>query len=222
MCSYPVAGRDELVRLIPSLRSKFPSYASFGASRVEDIFPAAELSQATVREARVFASSVALAQADGTYKLQPLPAEAQFSPVFASVVRDFDGDGHPDLLLARQPVWRPARPRPLRRELRPLATGLGDGRFTSFDRSDLGIEGEVRDMKLASTRGWWFGHRRRTEQRNPPHPPSRAMSNLPVLDLVVIASYFAILFGIGFWAARREKQVSSDYFLAGAMWVGSR
>ena len=41
------------------------------------------------------------------------------------------------------------------------------------------------------------------------------MSNLPVLDLVVIAGYFAILFGIGVWAARREKQVSSDYFLAG-------
>ena len=41
------------------------------------------------------------------------------------------------------------------------------------------------------------------------------MSNLPVLDLVVIAGYFAILFGIGFWAARHEKQVSSDYFLAG-------
>ncbi len=41
------------------------------------------------------------------------------------------------------------------------------------------------------------------------------MNNLPVLDLVVIAGYFAILFGIGLWAARREKQVSSDYFLAG-------
>jgi SSS family solute:Na+ symporter len=41
------------------------------------------------------------------------------------------------------------------------------------------------------------------------------MNNLPVLDLVVIAGYFAILFGIGLWAARREKLVSSDYFLAG-------
>jgi SSS family solute:Na+ symporter len=41
------------------------------------------------------------------------------------------------------------------------------------------------------------------------------MNNLPALDLVVIAGYFAILFGIGVWAARREKLVSSDYFLAG-------
>src|SRR5499426_174610 len=41
------------------------------------------------------------------------------------------------------------------------------------------------------------------------------MNNLPALDLFVIGGYFLILFGIGLWAARREKQVSSDYFLAG-------
>jgi SSS family solute:Na+ symporter len=40
------------------------------------------------------------------------------------------------------------------------------------------------------------------------------MSNLHVLDFVVIAAYFIILLGIGYWAARREKNVSADYFLA--------
>ena len=41
------------------------------------------------------------------------------------------------------------------------------------------------------------------------------MKNLQALDLVVIAAYFLVLMGIGLWAARREKLVSSDYFLAG-------
>src|SRR5216110_2187232 len=41
------------------------------------------------------------------------------------------------------------------------------------------------------------------------------MHNIPLLDVVVIAAYFLILLGIGWWAARREKAVSSDYFLAG-------
>jgi SSS family solute:Na+ symporter len=41
------------------------------------------------------------------------------------------------------------------------------------------------------------------------------MKNLAALDLVVIAAYFLVLLGIGYWAARREKNVSSDYFLAG-------
>ena len=40
------------------------------------------------------------------------------------------------------------------------------------------------------------------------------MSNLHAFDLLFIAAYFLVLAGIGYWAARREKQVSSDYFLA--------
>src|SRR5437879_9178529 len=40
------------------------------------------------------------------------------------------------------------------------------------------------------------------------------MSNLHTFDLVVIAGYFLILVGIGYWAAKREKNVSADYFLA--------
>ena len=40
------------------------------------------------------------------------------------------------------------------------------------------------------------------------------MTSLRLFDLVVIAGYFLILLGIGYWAARREKNVSADYFLA--------
>src|SRR5467141_4256558 len=40
------------------------------------------------------------------------------------------------------------------------------------------------------------------------------MSNLHAFDIMFIAIYFIILFGIAWWAARREKAVSSDYFLA--------
>ena len=41
------------------------------------------------------------------------------------------------------------------------------------------------------------------------------MKNLQLLDLLVIGAYFAILLWISVWAARREKVISSDYFLAG-------
>src|SRR5437763_15536401 len=40
------------------------------------------------------------------------------------------------------------------------------------------------------------------------------MSNLHLFDLLVIAGYFLVLAGIGYWAARREKNVSADFFLA--------
>lgn len=41
------------------------------------------------------------------------------------------------------------------------------------------------------------------------------MSNLHIVDILVIIGYFLLLSGIAYWAARREKAVSSDYFLAG-------
>ncbi|HKW39944.1 MAG TPA: sodium:solute symporter [Gemmatimonadales bacterium] len=40
------------------------------------------------------------------------------------------------------------------------------------------------------------------------------MTSLHLFDLLVIAGYFLVLLGIGYWAARREKNVSADYFLA--------
>ncbi len=40
------------------------------------------------------------------------------------------------------------------------------------------------------------------------------MTSLHLFDLLVIAGYFLILLGIGYWAAKREKNVSADYFLA--------
>lgn len=98
--SYPIAGRDDLVRLMPQLRSRYPSYADFGDSRVDEIIPAEELEKAAVLEATRFESVVALTGADGSFTLRPLPTEAQFAPVYAALVSDFDGDGRADLLLA--------------------------------------------------------------------------------------------------------------------------
>ncbi|MFN2563914.1 MAG: FG-GAP-like repeat-containing protein, partial [Gemmatimonadaceae bacterium] len=147
--SYPLAGRDELVRLMPQLRSRYTSYASFGASRVEDIFPAADLKAAMVLEARLFASSVAVNRGNGTFELRPLPTEAQFAPVYASLADDFDGDGRADLLLAGNFYGvTPVRGR-YDASYGLLLRGAGDGRFTPVDLEDsnLVIEGQVRDMK---------------------------------------------------------------------------
>jgi hypothetical protein len=40
------------------------------------------------------------------------------------------------------------------------------------------------------------------------------MSSLSYIDIVVIAAYFLILAAIAWWAAKREKNISSDFFLA--------
>ena len=147
--SYPLAGRDELVKKIPSLRSKFPSYKSFGASRVEDIFPAADLKQAQVREAYTFASAVALNNGNGTFTLLPLPTEAQFAPIYASLAGDFDGDGKTDLLVGGNFYGVPPILGRYDASYGLMLRGDGKGGFTPVDmeQSNLVIDGEVRDIK---------------------------------------------------------------------------
>ncbi len=146
--SYPLAGRDEIVRLMPQLRSRFPSYAAFGASRVEDILPAAELGRAMVREAHTFASSVAMNIAGSKFELAPLPVEAQLAPIRASLVRDFDDDGRNDILVGGNfHGVTPVRGR-YDASYGLLLRGTRDGfRPLSVRDGGLVIEGQVRQMR---------------------------------------------------------------------------
>jgi hypothetical protein len=147
--SYPLAGRDELLQKIPSLRNKYPSYKDFGASRIEDIFPAADIRQAQVREAYTFASAVALNNGNGTFTLRALPAEAQFAPIYASLAGDFDGDGKMDLLVGGNLFGVTPMLGRYDASYGLLLRGDGKGGFTAVDmeRSDFVIDGQVRDIK---------------------------------------------------------------------------
>lgn len=153
--SYPLVGRDELLSAIPALRARYPSYAAFGASRIEDIFSADELGRATVRQARTLASSIALNSGNGTFMLQALPVEAQFAPVYAALARDFDADGKVDLLLGGN--FYGAQPILGRYDASygVLLRGLGEGRFgaVSAAASNLAIDGAIRDIKLLRDAG---------------------------------------------------------------------
>ncbi|MEO8579851.1 MAG: VCBS repeat-containing protein, partial [Gemmatimonadales bacterium] len=154
--SYPLAGRDELVKKIPALSGKFPSYKDFGASRIEDIFPASDLRNAQVREATTFASSIALNNGNGTFSLQQLPAEAQFAPIYASLAGDFDGDGKVDLLVGGNLYGVAPIIGRYDASYGLMLRGDGTGRFSPVDmeQSNLVIDGQVRDMKqLRGPRG---------------------------------------------------------------------
>ncbi len=148
--SYPVAGRDELVGALPHLRSRYATYAEYGASRLEDVIPESELAQAEVLEATVLASSVALNGGDGTFRLEPLPVEAQLAPVRAVLVEDFDGDGRTDLVAAGNFYGVPPVRGRYDASYGLLMRGDGEGRFQAVDleASGLLIEGQARHLRL--------------------------------------------------------------------------
>ncbi len=147
--SYPLATRDEMVKLMPALRAKYLTYKSFGASRVQDILPADELAKATVLKAHTFATAVAIAAADGTFSLTPLPVEAQFAPVYASLVRDFDGDGKVDILLGGNRMAAPPMLGQSDASYGQLLHGNGDGSFASVEMAQSGVRvrGEIRHLQ---------------------------------------------------------------------------
>jgi enediyne biosynthesis protein E4 len=151
--SYPLAGRDELLEKIPSLRAKYPTYKSFGASRIEDIFPREDIANAQVREAYTFASAVARNNGNGTFTMEQLPVEAQFAPIYAALAGDFDGDGRIDLLLGGNFSGVPPVLGRYDASYGLMLKGDAAGHLTPVDMtsSKLVIEGEVRHM--AALRG---------------------------------------------------------------------
>ena len=151
--SYPLAGRDELLRAFPSLRARYPTYAAFGAATIDSILPAADVAAATTLEARTFASAVALNRGRGRFALEPLPIEAQFAPVNASVAGDVDGDGRTDLLLGGNFYATPPMLGRYDASYGLLLHGIGDGRFVAVDmpRSGVEITGQVRRMRVLRT-----------------------------------------------------------------------
>lgn len=147
--SYPLANRDDMMKVMPQLKAKYPTYRSFGASQVTAILPADELAKARVLSVHTFASSVAIAGADGHFTLTPLPREAQFSSVYATIARDFDGDGKVDLLLGGNFLGAPPMLGRSDASYGLLLHGAGDGTFTAVDmaRSGVVLRGEVRHMQ---------------------------------------------------------------------------
>jgi len=150
--NHLLAGRDELLRAIPALRDRFPTYVSFGAAKFEQIFPANALRAGTMLEANTFAS--AIARGDGKrFVLEPLPVEAQLAPVNAIVADDFDRDGHLDLLLGGNFFGVPPSQGRYDASHGVLLRGDGHGRFVPMDapHSGLEIDGQVRRMRAVRT-----------------------------------------------------------------------
>jgi hypothetical protein len=153
--SYPLANRDELIRAVPALRDKFPTYTAFGAARIADLFPRSALRRAEVREARTLASAVALNRGDGSFELRPLPPEAQFAPIYAALPGDFDRDGRADVVIGGNLHGVP----PIRGRYDAsyglLLRGDGAGGLAAVDleAGGLVIAGQVRDLELLRAAG---------------------------------------------------------------------
>ncbi|MFL5617528.1 MAG: VCBS repeat-containing protein [Gemmatimonadaceae bacterium] len=150
---YPLALRDDLLRALPMLSTRLPTYASYAGKTVEQVFTPAELADAMVRQAYTFATTLVRNDGGGRFTLVPLPDEAQLAPVYAILPTDVDGDGRADLLLAgnfdgfRPEIGRMAASYGL------LLRGDGKGAFTPSRAPESGfvVPGQARDIARLRT-----------------------------------------------------------------------
>jgi hypothetical protein len=152
--SYPIAMRDDLLRGIPALRARYPSYKAYAGQRVTDIFTPEQLRGAIFKQVHTFATTLARNNGDGSFTLIPLPREAQIAPVYGILAGDFAGDGRTGLLLAgnfdgvKPEIWRMSASEGL------LLRSDGAGNFAAVRPSESGfvVPGQARDIQRVRTR----------------------------------------------------------------------
>ncbi|MFQ6615348.1 MAG: VCBS repeat-containing protein [Fidelibacterota bacterium] len=152
---YPLASRDQMILAVPFLEKKYPTYRDYAGEPVKDILPREELRSATVRRATQFASILLLNKGDtgsgeaGGFRTEELPVEAQFSPVHAILIDDFNTDGHSDILLGGNFYNVPPDQGRYDASYGCLLLGDGKGSFhpAPLQESGFVVTGQVRHMK---------------------------------------------------------------------------
>lgn len=153
--TLPYTLKHELSMQIPSIKKKYLKYESFKDQTIEQIFTPEQMENTVISEATFLESAIMLNNGDGTFTIAALPVEAQYAPVYAVAVEDFNHDGNPDILLGGN-LYR-AKPQVGKYDANygVLLAGNGKGGFSNVDTnvSGLSIAGEVRDLKVIAIGG---------------------------------------------------------------------
>ena len=96
--AYPFHTKEDIIRQIPGLKNAQPTYEAYASKTYETLFDETSRNGALSYRTELLETSVIWNEGD-TLIVEPLPLEAQLSPVFAIIAEDMDLDGHPDIWL---------------------------------------------------------------------------------------------------------------------------
>ena len=149
---YPLRGRQCSSEQLPSIEQKFPTYAAFASSDIEDVY-GDQLETAIQGKVYEF-RSVYIENQNGKFVAKPLPNRAQIAPIQGIVSDDFDGDGHLDILVAGNLYVSEVETGAADAGIGLYLRGDGKGNFTPVAPMDCGIFAnlDVRDLALVKSK----------------------------------------------------------------------
>ncbi|MEO5594571.1 MAG: VCBS repeat-containing protein [Chitinophagaceae bacterium] len=150
---FPMTTRDDMISQMISTRKKYPSYKAYGKASVDELLTAKDRENALVFKATDMNSSYIENKGNGKFIISPLPAEAQFAPVYGMQAQDIDADGNLDLVLTGNDYGM--EPYSGRHDaLNGLCLkGNGKGKFTSMSIAGSGffIKGDGKGLATLHT-----------------------------------------------------------------------
>ncbi|WP_276374999.1 VCBS repeat-containing protein [Chryseolinea sp. H1M3-3] len=147
--SYPMVLRQDMVTQIPSLKKKYLRYKDYKEKTMEEIFSADQRQGTTVLNAYSFQTAVWLNTGKSSFLKIDLPIQAQFFPVYALHLDDYDYNGTLDILMGGN--LHRAKPETgiYAGGYGLLLSGDGHGGFKAVaaEKSGLKIKGEIRGFR---------------------------------------------------------------------------
>jgi len=97
---FPVAGREDLIKQMISMRRRFPSYKSYATTAMDDVLTVNQRQVAIRLKSNTLESCLFKNLGNGKFEMVPLPNPAQIAPLDGMLAEDLDGDGNLDLILS--------------------------------------------------------------------------------------------------------------------------
>ncbi|HEY8935061.1 MAG TPA: VCBS repeat-containing protein [Cyclobacteriaceae bacterium] len=154
ICSYiqgkifPYVTRDEMLEQIGSLRQRFNSYQSYADVTLAEIFKPEDLSTAGHNTINTLETLCLLRGRDKKFTPIELPQQAQYAPVNAFKVLDFNHDGINDVLLCGNNSFVKLRLGKMDGNYGVLLKGVGNGKLEYVNQAASGfnIRGDVHSI----------------------------------------------------------------------------
>ncbi|AXT62223.1 hypothetical protein D1816_18270 [Aquimarina sp. AD10] len=146
---YPVRGRECSSEQIPSIKKKFKNYKEYSTATLTDVYDEKKLEKGLHYQVKSFAS-IYLENVDGKFEIHELPNEAQLSPINQMLIKDFNNDGHLDVVAGGNLYASEVETPRADAGQGVLLLGNGKGSFTSVPTVDSGLftGGDVKDLAM--------------------------------------------------------------------------